>query len=141
MWRRTIVIRFSQTAKLEALTTKPSLSNTLTHAQHLFPPIFYQLKTPASPSKSFRKSKSSTQPTPSTDARHQANSEFRDISTATQTPVNMKFGTGKNRVQRGGSWNNSADRCRAAYRNRNRAGNSNRNNGLRACLVPSTIRP
>ena len=40
---------------------------------------------------------------------------------------------------RGGSWNNHPRNCRSAYRNRNRADDRNRNNGLRVCLVPSTI--
>ena len=43
---------------------------------------------------------------------------------------------GENRVRRGGSWVNSAGRCRAAFRIWVRAGFSFRNSGLRACLVP-----
>ncbi len=39
---------------------------------------------------------------------------------------------------RGGSWNNSARNCRAAYRNRNRPENRNRNQGFRVCLFPGT---
>jgi hypothetical protein len=42
---------------------------------------------------------------------------------------------------RGGSWINDADNCRAAYRNRNRADDDNNDNGLRACLAPSTTSP
>jgi hypothetical protein len=42
---------------------------------------------------------------------------------------------------RGGSWINDADNCRAAYRNRNRADDDHNDNGLRACLAPSTISP
>ena len=39
---------------------------------------------------------------------------------------------------RGGSWNNSARNCRAAYRNRNRPDNRNRNQGFRVCLFFGT---
>jgi hypothetical protein len=42
------------------------------------------------------------------------------------------------RVIRGGSWNNRARNCRAAYRNRNRPANRNRNQGFRVCLFPGT---
>jgi len=34
-------------------------------------------------------------------------------------------------VIRGGSWNNSADNCRSAYRNHNDPGNRNHNLGFR----------
>jgi hypothetical protein len=37
-------------------------------------------------------------------------------------------------VLRGGSWNNNAENCRAAYRNRNAPGNRNNNYGLRVCF-------
>jgi hypothetical protein len=40
------------------------------------------------------------------------------------------------RVIRGGSWNNTARNCRAAYRNRNWPKNRNRNGGFRVCLIP-----
>lgn len=43
---------------------------------------------------------------------------------------------GPNRVNRGGSWNNTADNARAANRNRNNPGNRNDNLGLR---LSSTI--
>ncbi|MEO8496530.1 MAG: SUMF1/EgtB/PvdO family nonheme iron enzyme [Planctomycetota bacterium] len=43
-----------------------------------------------------------------------------------------------NRVVRGGSWNNNARNCRAAYRNRRRPGNRNRNQGFRVCLISGT---
>lgn len=36
------------------------------------------------------------------------------------------------RVLRGGSWNNNATNCRAAYRNNNDPSNTNNNYGLRA---------
>ncbi|MCA9526808.1 MAG: hypothetical protein KC549_11000 [Myxococcales bacterium] len=38
---------------------------------------------------------------------------------------------GSNRVNRGGSWNNSARNVRAAYRNGNSPGNRNENLGFR----------
>jgi hypothetical protein len=37
-------------------------------------------------------------------------------------------------VVRGGSWNNNAENCRAAYRNYNAPGNRNNNYGLRVCF-------
>ncbi len=40
-------------------------------------------------------------------------------------------GTGSNRVIRGGSWNNNAQNCRSANRNRNNPDNTNNNNGFR----------
>ena len=43
-----------------------------------------------------------------------------------------------NRVNRGGSWNNNADNCRSAYRNRNDPSNRNNNLGFRVCLVRNT---
>ena len=42
------------------------------------------------------------------------------------------------RVIRGGSWDNSARNCRAAYRNRRRPDNRNGNRGFRVCLFPGT---
>lgn len=39
-----------------------------------------------------------------------------------------------NRVQRGGSWNNTAQNCRAAYRNNNTPANRNNNVGFRLAL-------
>ena len=42
--------------------------------------------------------------------------------------------SGTNRVNRGGSWNNSADNCRSANRNRNAPGNRNSNLGFRLAL-------
>jgi|GEM_PF-5463727 len=38
---------------------------------------------------------------------------------------------GSQRVYRGGSWNNSSENCRVAYRNRNDQGNRNNNLGFR----------
>jgi formylglycine-generating enzyme required for sulfatase activity len=52
------------------------------------------------------------------------------------------LGTGYNatdRVQRGGSWNNDADNCRAAYRNYSTPGNRNPNLGFRPAKAP--LRP
>ena len=43
---------------------------------------------------------------------------------------------GSNRVIRGGSWNNAAENCRAAYRNRNTPTNTNNNLGLRLARAP-----
>ncbi|MDP7132634.1 MAG: SUMF1/EgtB/PvdO family nonheme iron enzyme, partial [Planctomycetota bacterium] len=43
--------------------------------------------------------------------------------------------TGENRVNRGGSWNNSARNCRSANRNRNNPGNRNNNLGFRVVLI------
>ncbi|MBN2054538.1 SUMF1/EgtB/PvdO family nonheme iron enzyme [bacterium] len=37
----------------------------------------------------------------------------------------------RDRVIRGGSWNNDADNCRSAYRNRRNPDNRNRNRGFR----------
>lgn len=56
-------------------------------------------------------------------------------------------GSGSNRVNRGGSWNNNADNCRVANRNNNSPDNENNNLGFRLasttrdamCAVPSTI--
>ncbi|MDP6154695.1 MAG: SUMF1/EgtB/PvdO family nonheme iron enzyme [Candidatus Thermoplasmatota archaeon] len=45
---------------------------------------------------------------------------------------------GSNRVIRGGSWNNTADNCESAYRNRNTPDNRNNNLGVR--LVSSSLR-
>ena len=42
------------------------------------------------------------------------------------------------RVNRGGSWIDSARFCRSAYRNRNTTGNRNRNLGFRLCVSPGT---
>ena len=41
----------------------------------------------------------------------------------------------RRRVLRGGSFNNTADNARCAYRNRNNPNNLNRNNGFRVCCV------
>ena len=38
---------------------------------------------------------------------------------------------GENRVIRGGAWNNDAENCRSAYRNRNDPGNRDHNVGFR----------
>jgi formylglycine-generating enzyme required for sulfatase activity len=43
---------------------------------------------------------------------------------------------GSNRVKRGGSWNNTANNCRAANRNNNTPGNRNNNLGLRLASTP-----
>jgi len=45
-------------------------------------------------------------------------------------------GQGANRVNRGGSWNNNAANCRAAYRNHNEPGNRNNNLGFRPAPAP-----
>lgn len=42
--------------------------------------------------------------------------------------------SGTNRVNRGGSWNNTAENCRSANRNRNEPGNRNNNLGFRLAL-------
>jgi len=44
---------------------------------------------------------------------------------------------GSNRVNRGGSWNNNANNCRAANRNNNDPTNRNNNLGFRAVLPPA----
>jgi hypothetical protein len=41
---------------------------------------------------------------------------------------------GSNRVNRGGSWNNTARNCRSANRNRNDPSNRNNNLGFRLAL-------
>ncbi|MBM4292646.1 MAG: hypothetical protein FJ138_15545 [Deltaproteobacteria bacterium] len=46
-----------------------------------------------------------------------------------------RLGAGR-RVKRGGSWNNDADNCRVAYRNRNTPDNRNQNLGLRLSSSP-----
>ncbi|MFZ5516672.1 MAG: SUMF1/EgtB/PvdO family nonheme iron enzyme [Candidatus Zhuqueibacterota bacterium] len=43
---------------------------------------------------------------------------------------------GSNRVMRGGSWNNTADNCRSANRNRNNPERRNNNVGFRLVFVP-----
>ncbi|TLU88034.1 MAG: hypothetical protein FDX21_01310 [Chlorobium sp.] len=43
---------------------------------------------------------------------------------------------GSNRVFRGGSWNNNAENCRSANRNRNTPDNRNNNIGFRLVFVP-----
>ncbi|MCB9272803.1 MAG: SUMF1/EgtB/PvdO family nonheme iron enzyme [Lewinellaceae bacterium] len=43
---------------------------------------------------------------------------------------------GSNRVIRGGSWNNTAENCRTANRNRNNPDNRNNNVGFRLAFVP-----
>jgi formylglycine-generating enzyme required for sulfatase activity len=45
---------------------------------------------------------------------------------------------GSNRVKRGGSWNNNAENCRSADRNRNAPANRNNNLGFR--LVSAELR-
>ena len=42
--------------------------------------------------------------------------------------------SGSNRVNRGGSWNNSPRNCRSSNRNNNTPDNSNNNLGLRLVL-------
>ncbi|MEE9394459.1 MAG: SUMF1/EgtB/PvdO family nonheme iron enzyme [Planctomycetota bacterium] len=44
--------------------------------------------------------------------------------------------SGSNRVNRGGSWNNKAQNCRSANRNRNSPDNRNNNLGFRLVLAP-----
>ncbi|MGM9805491.1 MAG: SUMF1/EgtB/PvdO family nonheme iron enzyme [Candidatus Aphodosoma sp.] len=44
---------------------------------------------------------------------------------------------GSNRVNRGGSWNNTAGNCRVANRNNNSPGNRNNNLGFRVVLLRS----
>ena len=41
------------------------------------------------------------------------------------------------RVNRGGSWNNNAQNCRSANRNRNTPTNRNNNLGFRVARIPS----
>jgi hypothetical protein len=48
--------------------------------------------------------------------------------------------TGSNRVNRGGSWNNIAENCRAAYRNNDDPGNRNHNLGFRLLSTRSCQR-
>ncbi|MBN1467019.1 SUMF1/EgtB/PvdO family nonheme iron enzyme [candidate division KSB1 bacterium] len=43
---------------------------------------------------------------------------------------------GSNRLLRGGSWNNNAQNCRSAYRNRDDPGNRDNNVGFRLVFVP-----
>ena len=49
------------------------------------------------------------------------------------------FPKGSNRVNRGGSWNNSAENCRVSNRNRNTPDNRNNNLGLRLALQLSPL--
>jgi formylglycine-generating enzyme required for sulfatase activity len=44
---------------------------------------------------------------------------------------------GSNRVNRGGSWDNDAQNCRTANRNRNNASNRNNNLGFRPAAAPA----
>ncbi|MBD3342711.1 MAG: SUMF1/EgtB/PvdO family nonheme iron enzyme [Candidatus Lokiarchaeota archaeon] len=43
---------------------------------------------------------------------------------------------GSNRVMRGGSWNNNAENCRSANRNRNNPERRNNDIGFRLVFVP-----
>jgi formylglycine-generating enzyme required for sulfatase activity len=45
-------------------------------------------------------------------------------------------GQGDERVNRGGSWNNNAQNCRSANRNRNTPDNRNNNLGFRPAPAP-----
>jgi len=54
--------------------------------------------------------------------------------------IDGRFGErvmGRNRVYRGGSWNDDGRNCRSAYRNANEPGNRNDNLGFRVCLARS----
>jgi formylglycine-generating enzyme required for sulfatase activity len=44
-----------------------------------------------------------------------------------------KASSGTNRVNRGGSWNNSSNNLASAYRNNNNPNNENNNIGFRVC--------
>ena len=46
---------------------------------------------------------------------------------------------GSNRVNQGGSWNNSARNCRSADRNGNDPSNRNNNLGFRVCLSSVSV--
>ncbi len=48
----------------------------------------------------------------------------------------MGASSGDNRVNRGGSWKNSADNCRSANRNNNNPENRNNNVGFRVARRP-----
>ena len=64
---------------------------------------------------------------------------MRQPSTCISNDVRINHPAGKsnggsNRVNRGGSFNNSASNCRPANRNRNSSGNRNNNLGFRPAL-------
>jgi formylglycine-generating enzyme required for sulfatase activity len=61
------------------------------------------------------------------------------ITSAETFQLSQRHGDEGDRVVRGGSWFDSAELCRAAFRYWVRAVDSFRFNGLRACLVPSPI--
>jgi len=58
-------------------------------------------------------------------------------SSAQPNPTGL--GTGSNRVNRGGSWNNDAQNCRAANRNNNTPDNRNNNLGFRLALSLQSV--
>ncbi|MCR9102097.1 MAG: SUMF1/EgtB/PvdO family nonheme iron enzyme [bacterium] len=49
-------------------------------------------------------------------------------------PYKVSHRRASNRVNRGGSWNNNPQNCRAANRNNNRPANRNNNVGFRLAL-------
>lgn len=58
------------------------------------------------------------------------------LSCAAWQPKSEPARKGSNRVNRGGSWNNTARNCRVSNRNNNDPSNRNNNLGLRLALQP-----
>jgi formylglycine-generating enzyme required for sulfatase activity len=63
------------------------------------------------------------------------------ITSAETFQLSQRHGDEGVRVLRGGSWGGTAEVCRAEYRYRFWADDSNWDGGLRACLVSSPIEP
>ena len=61
------------------------------------------------------------------------------LSSASARTNSGERSQGSNRVNWGGSWNNSARNCRSAYRHRNTPANPNNNLGFRLALVPPVL--